>query len=131
MTGILTTLHLSECGIGQQGLLPLITQGLCKQLSHQTLQSLTLWNDKFGNCPDSELVEFFGAVFSLPTFHKFQLNMGDNQFTPHHWNILFTAWKQRSGRKQLSKLECSLGAKIPELKHIAHEIVETEVYCTR
>ena len=31
----------------------------------------------------------------------------------------------------MSKHECSLGAQIPELKQIAHEIFETEVYCTR
>ena len=49
----LSALEFCHCDIGQQGLLPLLTQELRKQLSRQTLHVFTLCDDTLGKRPES------------------------------------------------------------------------------
>ena len=62
----LSALEFCHCDIGQQGLLPLITQGLRKQLSSQTLHSFTthlgsVQSQKYIYC----LIQFFHSQTSM------------------------------------------------------------------
>ena len=120
----LSSVCFSHCGIGLQGLLPLITQGLRKQISRQTLQSFTLSNDTLGDCPDSEIAEFFCTIFSLPTVHNLFLDVSKNNLTLHHYKLLHTSWNKTSNEKQLDvlRIDSQVLASAPELKQIAVNI---------
>ena len=76
------------------GLLPLITQGLRKQLSCQTLHSFTLCDDTLGKCLESEICLLFDTIFSPPNLHELYLNISKNHFTIQHYNLLYMSRKK-------------------------------------
>ena len=77
----LSTLKLEDCNIGPGGHLPALTQGLCKQCSTQSIQTLSLSSNSLGQCLDWELQEFFDVIFSLPEVQNVQLSLKDNRLT--------------------------------------------------
>ena len=100
----LAELDLNCCKIGQQNLLPLLTQGLQKQLSNQTLESLGLTGNSLGQCPVSDLQAFFDVVFSLPKLETLSLQLDTNGFGEQHIHLLYNSWKKMAHGKMLDFL---------------------------
>ena len=95
----LKCLDFSDCNIGPNGLLPLLTQGLHKQSPVQTLTVLELCGNALGQCPDAELQAFFDVIFSLPEPQKLILRLERNGFDARHPNILCTSWREANARR--------------------------------
>ena len=95
-------LSFSDCNIGPNGLLPLLTQGLHKQSPVQTLTYLHLLisENTLGQCPDAELRAFFDVILSLPEPQKLILILERNGFDAHHLNILCTSWREANARRR-------------------------------
>ena len=93
-------LQFSDCNIGPNGLLPLLTQGFHKQSPVQTLTVLALSGNALGQCPDAELRAFFDVILSLPEPQKLILILERNGFDAHHLNILCTSWREANARRR-------------------------------
>ena len=109
----LSRLQLEDCNIGPGGHLPALTQGLRKQCSTQSIQTLSLSSNSLSQCLDWELQEFFDVVFSLPEVENVQLSLKNNRLTSRHLELLYCSWKYSLYKKQLKILHIG-GNELPD-----------------
>ena len=109
----LSRLQLEDCNIGPGGHLPALTQGLRKQCSTQSIQTLSLSSNSLGQCLDWELQEFFDVIFSLSEVENVQLSLKNNKLTSRHFELLYRSWKYSLRKKQLKILHIG-GNELPD-----------------
>ena len=114
----LTCLVLDSCNLGPSGLLPSLGEGLEKQISLQTLETLSLQRNMLSLCPEWELQEFLDVLFSLPELKQLHVLLQQNGFEVHHLQLLIESWRGRAQGKQLKILELS-DYKLPELQTVS------------
>ena len=126
----LSRLKLEDCNIGPGGHLPALTQGLRKQCSTQSIQTLSLSSNSLGQCLDWELQEFFDVIFSLPKVENVQLSLKNNRLTSRHFELLYHSWKYSLRKKQLKILDIG-GNELPYLEsELMEKIIKISIHTT-
>lgn len=118
----LKTVCLAWCGMGPDGHLPALTQGLRRQLSVGSIEELSLEGNKLGASPEPELLEFFDVLFSLPQLSNLELNLSYNCLTPHRFSLMHDSWRRNAGQsgKQLKTLKVEKHNEHTFLEYIQH-----------
>ena len=123
-------LKLENCNIGPGGHLPALTQGLRKQCSIQSIQTLSLSSNSLGHCLDWELQEFFDVIFSLPELDNVQLSLQSNKLTSRHFELLHHSWKYSLCKKQLKILHIG-GNQLPDPEsELMEKIMKLSIHTT-
>lgn len=123
-------LKLENCNIGPGGHLPALTQGLRKQCSMQSIQTLSLSSNSLGHCLDWELQEFFDVIFSLPELDNVQLSLQNNKLTSRHFELLYHSWKYSLCKKQLKVLHIG-GNELPDPEsELMEKIMKLSIHTT-
>ena len=126
----LSRLKLEDCNIGPGGHLPALTQGLRKQCSTQSIETLSLSSNSLSQCLDWELQEFFDVIFSLPEVENVQLSLKDNKLTSQHLELLYRSWKYSLHKKQLNILHIG-GNELPDPEsELMEKITKISVHST-
>ena len=126
----LSRLKLEDCNIGPGGHLPALTQGLRKQCSTQSIQTLSLSSNSLGKCLDWELQEFFDVIFSLPEVENVQLSLKNNRLTSRHLELLYHSWKYSFYKKQLKILHIG-GNELPDPEsELMENIMKISIHTT-
>ncbi len=97
----LKRVFLNRCQIGQEGLLPALTQGLLKQASGGVLEVLELDGNDLGISSDAELEMFFDVIFSLPQLSKLTLSLRYNRMGPQHFSLMYDSWRRCAAMKKM------------------------------
>ena len=126
----LSKLKLEDCNIGPGGHLPALTQGLRKQCSTQSIQTLNLSSNSLGQCLDWELREFFDVIFSLPEVENVQLSLKNNKLASRHFELLYHSWKYSLRKKQLKILHIG-GNELPDPEsELMEKIMKISIHTT-
>ena len=120
----LEVLSISDCNIGETGVLQDITIAFSLLLSYRyTLVSvLTLKDNKMGAESDEILQNFFAALFSMRSIQALGLDIRSNQLKPQHFKIMVSEWKRCAGDKKLRQLHCQGNEVAPNQKFEVGEL---------
>lgn len=125
----LKSLSLRSANLGHHGLLPDLTVGLKEQEGVASLEGLSVVNNELGDLPDSELQQFFDALFSMPSIENCDLNLSHNEFLLEHFYMMYETWKKKSNGKRFKTLSC-VGRGFPkEDPGLSDKVDEMAVKC--
>ena len=104
----LEVLSVCECNLGQNGVLQDLTIAFSLLFSyrHMLVGVLNLRDNNLGAETETNLHNFFAALFSMYSIRALGLDIRNNQLETKHFGIMLAEWKRCAGRKKLRQLHC-------------------------